>query len=124
MHLADAITIVVACPFLIAMTYRYMHAVQMLIAPPLIGVHHRIGLGETMHVLFERLSVGVMHHAQAHLMSVSPHRPHNRRAVIGVGAMPAPLVGSSTRRVVWVVMTVSLLAGVLEHLIALGTRVG
>ena len=56
MDFADAITIVVACPLFIAMTYCHMRAAQMSVATPLIGVHHRIGLGETMYV---RLKVGL-----------------------------------------------------------------
>ena len=103
------------------MTYRYIRATQMLIALPLIGVRHRSRLSETMHVHVERLSVGVMHHVQAHLMSVSSDRTHNGRTVIVVGAMPASLVGTPTGRHGRHVD--SLLASVLEHPIGLGTGV-
>ena len=123
MYFADAITIVVACPFLIAMTHSHMRAVEMLIALPLIRVHHRLRLGETMHMRFKRLSVGVMHQAQAHLMTLSSNRPHNGGAVIVVSAMSPSLVGTPTGRVVWVIMAFSLLACVLEHFIGLCTGV-
>ena len=99
MHFADAIAIVVAYPFLIAMTHSHMAATQMLIAFPLIRVHYRPRLGETMHMCFEGLSVGVMCHTQAHLMTLSSDRAHNGRTVIVVGAMPSSLVSAPTRRV-------------------------
>ena len=95
MYLADAIAIVVACPFLIAMTHSHMRAIEMLIAFPLIRVHHRRRLGEMMHVCFEGLSVGVMDHAPAYLMTLSSDRAHNGRTVIVISAMPSSLVGTS-----------------------------
>ena len=102
MHLVDPIAIVIARPFFFAMTHREMFPLDVIVALPFIGITRRPLLGVAMHMVPQRLPIGMLANPQPALATLSANRPHNRRTVIGIRAVPALLVGAPPRRVVGV----------------------
>lgn len=99
-HFADTITIVIACPFLLAVTHRRMCANDVVVALPFIGEYHGISQGEGVNVVNQGLFVSVVDHSQACLSTLTADRAHNRRSVIVVGTMSRSFVSPSARRVI------------------------
>src|SRR5262245_11945597 len=97
MDLTDTITIIVARPFFLAMTHRVVSALDFVVALPFIGVTPGVSLGVPMHVLLQRLAIGMGPHPQTTLPTVTSHSPDNGRPIVVVRPVPALLVGAAAR---------------------------
>src|SRR5215204_906219 len=96
---ADAIAIVVARPFFLAVTHRVVRALELVVALPFVSVTSGVSVGVPMHVLLQRLAIRMVPHAQATLSTVAPHDADNGRPIVVVRAMPPLLVGAPPRRI-------------------------
>src|SRR5215208_4395850 len=99
MDLPDAIAVVITSPFFLPMTHRVMSALDPVVPLPFIRVTGGVSLGVPMHVLLQRLAIGMMPHAQATLSTVASHGPDNGRPIVVVRPMPPLLVGATPRRI-------------------------
>jgi hypothetical protein len=105
MHFTDAIAVIVACPFLLAMTNRRVQANDVIVTSPFIGEYHSISQGEHMDVMNQGLFVSVVNDSQAHLPALTPDCADNGRSIIVVGAMSPLFVGSLAAWIVRIVVT-------------------
>jgi hypothetical protein len=96
-YFADAIAVVIARPFLLAMTDRRMRANDVIVALSFVGECHGMCQGEGMEVVNQGLFVSVVDHSQAHLSALAADCIDDRRPVIVVGAVSGPFVGPSAR---------------------------
>src|ERR1700754_4800120 len=99
MNFPYAITVVIPCPLVLAVTDRPVRSLDLIVALPFIGVTNGLWLNVVMHMLVQRLAVGMLAHAQAALPTLPANRANHRWPVIFIGAVTAPLVGSTTRRI-------------------------
>src|SRR5438270_729725 len=99
MHFPYAITVVIPCPLVLAVTNRPVRALDLIVALPFIGVTSGLWLGVVMHMLVQSLAAGMRAHAQAALPALPANRANHRWPVIFIGAVTAPLVGSTPRRI-------------------------
>src|SRR2546430_7118677 len=99
MHVPYAITVLIPCPFVLAVTNRPVSSLNLIVALPFIRVTSGFGFGVVMHMLVQGLAVGMLAHAQAALPTLPANRANHRWPVIFIGAVTAPLVGSTPRRI-------------------------
>jgi hypothetical protein len=99
-YFADAIAVVITCPFFLAVTDRCVYANDVIVASPFVGEYHCIGQGESVNMVNQGLFVSVVNHSQAHLPALAADRADNGRSVIVVGAVSRPFIGPSTR---WII---------------------
>ena len=99
MNFAHPITIVISCPFTLAVTDRAVCALDSIVALPFVGVTRGRRLGITMDMLLQSLPVDMLTDSQAALPTFSADSPDHRRSIILVGAVPALLVRSPARRI-------------------------
>src|SRR5215207_3960580 len=83
-NLADAIAIVVARPFFLAVTHRVVSTLDPVVALPFIGVTSGVSFRVPMDVLLQRLAIRMVPHAQTTLSTVASHGSDNRRSVVVV----------------------------------------
>jgi hypothetical protein len=102
-----AITIVIARPFLSAMTNRLTNALECVVTLVLIRVDQRIGLGKLLDKLTQGQAFGILHHSQANLPCLASDHAQHRRAVIGIGSTSPLLVGPTTGWVKWIEMFIA-----------------
>lgn len=107
MHLSDTIAIIVTSPLLFAVADRCMRTDDVIVAPPFIGVDHDPNLSEGVDVIFQSFLVGMMHHSQAYLSTVTAYGTDNRGTVIIVGAMPPLFVGPTAGRIIRITVIVT-----------------
>lgn len=67
---------------------------------------------------------GIGYHAQPHLVALAADRAQRRRAIVGIGAASAPLIGSTARRVIRIEVLRTFFLRVLEQFVALRRGVG
>ena len=72
MDLADAIAVVIARPFFLAVTHGVVGTLDAVVALPFIRVTGGVFLGVAVHVLLQRLPIGMLAHAQPTLPTVAP----------------------------------------------------
>ena len=106
---ANAVSILIPRPASLARRVpdRFMVTLrrrQMPIGPPFVGIDHRMGPGGVQHLGFQRFSGAIFDHLQAHLTGGSTDDAPYGRTVGVPGAMPALLIGPSTRWIVGVGM--------------------
>ena len=99
MNFAHPITVLISCPFALAMTDRAVCSPDSIVALPFVGVTLGRRLGKPMHVLLQSLPVSMVTDSQATLPTLPADGPDHRWAIILRGAVPALLVGSATRRI-------------------------
>jgi hypothetical protein len=107
MDLPDAIAIIIPCPFLLAVTYRVVIPLDAVVALPLICITGGVFLGVAVHVFLQRLSIGMLAHAQPALATFSTDGSHHGRAIILIGAVPSSLVRAAARWIAWVAVFVA-----------------
>jgi hypothetical protein len=100
MNFAHAITIVISRPLVLAVTDCAVCPLDSLVALPFIGVTLGRLLGKLMHVLPQSLTVCRRTDSAAALPTLSPNGADNRWSIIVIGAVPALLVSSATRRII------------------------
>lgn len=94
---SDAIAIIVARPFFLPMTHSVMDPFDLVVAQLFIRMTGGVFCRLSMHGLLQCLAVGSVTDPQVTLPTLAVHRPHNRRPIVGVGAMPALLIGAAAR---------------------------
>src|SRR5574341_2558629 len=99
MDLSHSIAIVISCPLFLAVTDRAAGAIDFVVALPFIGVTSGLRLCVPLHVLLQRLAIGMVAHSQATLPTLPAHRSDNWRPIIFIRAVSALLVGSAPRRI-------------------------
>lgn len=99
MNFSHPITVIISCPFVLAVTDRAVCPLDLVVALPFIGVTLGRPLGIPMHVLLQSLAVRMLTDSQAALPTLSANGPNNRWPVIFIGAVPTLLVSSAPRRI-------------------------
>ena len=97
MHLADAIAIVIACPFLLAMTHGVMDTIDAVVALPFIRITGGVFLGVAVPMFLQRLPIGMLAHAQAALSTVPADGPDYGWTIIRIGPMASAFVRAAAR---------------------------
>ena len=95
MDLPDAIAIIVARPFFLAVTHRVVSTLDAVVTLPFIGVTSGVSFSIPMDVLLQRLAIGMVPHAQATLSTVAPYGADNGRPIVVVRSMPPLLIGAT-----------------------------
>jgi hypothetical protein len=90
MHFADAISIVVTRPLLLAVTDGRMHLEDMSVALPLIREHHSLCQSGSVHVFHQRFLIRVVNHSQACLSTPCLTVPTIGRPIVAVCAVLSP----------------------------------
>jgi len=98
-HLSHSISIVISRPLFLAVTNRAVGSIDSGVALPFIGITSGLLLCVPMHVLLQRLAIGMVAHAQATVPTLPAHRPDDWRPSIFLRAVATPLVGSAPRRI-------------------------
>ena len=100
MHFASAITIVIPGPFAYPMADRAMDGMATPVALPFVGVQPRAasrnGFGDEGTA---RPRVRVVAHPEALLTRVARNNADDGRPVVGIGAVPPPLIGAPPGRI-------------------------
>jgi len=104
-YFANAIAVIVACPFFLAVTNRRVRANNVVVALPFVGEYHGIGPGERMDMVNQCFFVRVMNHSQAYLSTLATNCADNRWSIIVVGAMASSFVGPSSGWIIGIVVT-------------------
>ena len=76
-NLANTVAIVIARPFFLPMTHCVVSALDPVLPLPFIRVTGSGSFSVPIHVLLQRLAIGVVTHAQATLPTVAPDGAHN-----------------------------------------------
>jgi hypothetical protein len=104
-HFTSAIAIVIPCPLMDAMTDRRMGWMTPPVTRPLIRIEPR---GPCRNVLRDQrctgARVGMVAHPPALLPRLARDDTDDRGPIVGIGAVPFPLVGTPPRRISWVEM--------------------
>lgn len=98
-HLANPVTIIIPCPFFLAVTDRCVRSDDMVVTLPFVCVYLCTNQGESMHVLNQGFFVGVMNHTQTHLATLTSDCADNRWTVVVVCAVATLFVCPPSRRV-------------------------
>jgi hypothetical protein len=102
MHFSNAISIVIASPFVLSMAHGMAYALQVIVAIIFIGVERGFPLGEALYKGAECVALSVLHNTDTHLTRFSTNHCTNWRSVILVGAASTPFVGSAPRWILWI----------------------
>jgi hypothetical protein len=102
MHFSDAVSIVIACPFIFSVTHGMAYSLQAVVAVILISVECSFRLSEALYKRTECPALRILHHTNTHLARFSANHCTNWRSIILVGATPTSFVGSTTRWVLWI----------------------
>ena len=105
MNLSDTIAIIIPSPLFLAVADRGVGTDEVIVALPFIGVDRDPTLSEGVNVSFEGCLVGMMHHSQPDLPTITTYGPHDRGAVIIVGAVPPLFIGSTARWIIRIILT-------------------
>src|SRR4029453_3669039 len=103
MHLPDAIPIVIAGPFFLAMTHGVMNTIDSVVALPFIRVTGGVGLGVAVHGVLQRLPIGMLPRPQSALPTVPADGPDDGRTIILIGPLASAFVRATARRIAWIV---------------------
>ena len=98
-HFSHAISIVIACPFMLTVTDRAVFPLNRVVACPFIGVTLGRLLRRALHVLSESLAVRVLAHPPAPRPTLSADGADHRWPIIFIAPMSTPLVRSAPRRI-------------------------
>ena len=82
MNLSHAISIVISRPLFLAVTNRAVCSIDAVVALPFICVTGGLLLCVSMHVLLQRLAIGMVAHSQATLPTLPANRPDDGRPII------------------------------------------
>jgi hypothetical protein len=99
MDFTDAVTIVIASIFILAVTDRAAHAFQVVVTVIFIGIERGSRLGKSLYKRAEGAALRIFYHTHTYLACLSTNHGTYRWTVIGIGASPALFVGSLARRV-------------------------
>src|SRR5919109_1130914 len=94
-HLANPITIVIACPFVFTMLDGYPWALNLIVTLPFIGIGNRLGSGEARQVSLQGFAIRAFRDPQAYLSALATNAADDGRTIIRVSTMPALLVGAA-----------------------------
>jgi hypothetical protein len=97
MNFANAIAIIIACPFFLAMGHRGPGPLDRIVAIILIGVDMSTFTRKSLNMVTQRDLPGIGCNAQPNLTGLAANRPDDWRAVLGEGAASAPFVGTASR---------------------------
>jgi hypothetical protein len=98
--LAATISIIIPRPLVRTMTDSGMRRMAPPIALPLVGIELRAGSGDVLRDQGRAgVPIGMVPNPEALLARVPRDDTDNRRAIVGVGAMPSPLMGPPTGRI-------------------------
>ncbi len=95
MNFANAIAIVVACPFVLTVTDHRTRAADSVVAIILIGVYVCAFACEAFHMGTQGHLFGVRRDAETHLSGLTSDGAHHRRTVIGKGTWDLRSIGRS-----------------------------
>jgi len=98
-NFADAITVIVTSPFLLAVADGGMGSNNMVVALPFIRIDRGPHSSEGVNVLFQGRLIGVMGHSEPNLSALAANRAHNRRAVIVISTVARLFIGPSSGRI-------------------------
>lgn len=99
MYFADAVSIIVACPFILSMTHGVTYTLQTIIAVVFIRIECGFRLGEAFYKRTEGLALSILHHTDTHLARFSANHCADGRAIILVRTASTPFIGSTSRRI-------------------------
>lgn len=99
MNFAKTVAVIIARPFLAAVTHGGVRTKDRWIAVRFIGIDDATRPGAAMDVSTQGLGRGIGFDPHPDVSGVAPHPADNRRTVLGVGAAPTALVRSAARRV-------------------------
>jgi hypothetical protein len=107
MDLADAIAIVIPRPFFLTVTHSVVDTIDLVVALPFIGVTGGVLRGIAVHMLLQRLPIGMLVNPQTTLPTSSTHGPNNGGAIILIGPVASSLVRAAPRRIARIVVSVA-----------------
>jgi hypothetical protein len=99
MHLPEAIPLVIAGPFLLAVTHGGMETIAAVVALPFIRVTEGVFGGVAVYVLLPRLPISMRGYAQSALPTVPANGPDDGRTIILIGPLASAFVRTAARRV-------------------------
>jgi hypothetical protein len=104
MDFPDAIAVIVARPFVLAVTDRRVDARQVFIAAPLVGVTGRGNLRGRRDVLLQGRLIRMRNDGQPHLPTLPSKRTDDRRTIIRIGSVTFAFICVATWRIRGVAM--------------------
>jgi hypothetical protein len=107
MNLSDTVSVIITGPLFLAVADGSMGPDDMIVALPFIGVDRSPNLSEGMNVFFESFPVGMMHHTQPHLSTITTYGPNDRGAVIIVSAMTRLFIGPTAGWIIRITVIVT-----------------
>jgi len=96
-NFANAIAIIIACPFSLTMCHRGTGAVDGIVTIVFVGVTMRAFTGKAFDMVVQGHLFGIGRNTQPNLTRLAANRADHRRTVIGECATSAPLIGASSR---------------------------
>ena len=106
-HFANPVTIIITCPFFLAVTDRCVRSDDMVVTLPFICVYLCTSQSESMHVLNQGFLVRVMNHTQTHLPTLTTDCADHRWTVVVICAVTALFVCPPSRKVFRIWMKLS-----------------
>lgn len=103
-HFPYPISVIVSRPFSLPMIDGRVFTLNTVITSPFIRIASSFSLRALMNVLLKRFSIGSLDNSQPTLPTCAPDGSNYRRTVIVIVTVPALLVCSTSRRIVWVRM--------------------
>jgi hypothetical protein len=107
MYFSYAVSIIIACPFILSMTHGVAYALQAIVAVVFIGVECSFSLSKAFYKRAECLALRVLHDTNTHLAGFSANHGTDGWTIILVGAPSTPFVRSTTRWILWITMPFS-----------------
>jgi len=107
MHFPDAIPILIAGPFLLAVPHRVMSPFDAVVALPLIRITGGACLSVAVDVFLQRLAIGMLAHAQSTLPTLPADGADDGRTIVLIGPVPTAFVGAAARRIARVAVFVA-----------------
>jgi len=105
--LPNAISIVIPSPFVLTVTNRVPHPLELVIAIILIGVDRSLSSGKLFNERTQGRPLRIFHHPNTDLTRSPTDDCTNRRTVIGISTSATSFIGPFAGRVIWVRMPVA-----------------
>ncbi len=124
MYLANAVPVVIPCPFPVSVTGSQSVSFDLSVAFPSIGVDGCLLEGVPVDMWAQAFPVGAAEHSQADLPALPTNSADNWGTVVFIRSVPLRFVGSPAGRIFRIGVELPFFPRILKHLVGLGLVVG
>ncbi len=107
MDFPNAISIVIACIFILSMTDCVAHALYAIVTIVFIRVERRFRSGKVLDKWTQAIAFCIWHHLHPHLSRFAPNHCAYRRPIIRIRASATPFIGPFSRWILRIAVPVS-----------------